>query len=60
MKRSSRLRKTAKLSESVHHQLNMYALAATAAGVGMLAFVQPSEAEIVYTPSHLAIKRWLV
>src|SRR5580692_2491567 len=54
MKRTSRA--PSNLSESVHHQLNTYALAATAAGVGMLAFVQPSEAEIVYTPAHLAIK----
>jgi hypothetical protein len=30
----------------------MYALAAGAAGVGMLALSQPSEAKIVYTPSH--------
>ncbi len=32
-----------KLSDSVHHQLNMYALAASAAGVGMLALVPPTE-----------------
>jgi hypothetical protein len=34
MKRLSGPRTTANLSESVHHQLNMYALAATAAGEG--------------------------
>ena len=45
-----RFRKTAKLSESIHQQLSMYALAASAAGVGMLA--QPAEAKIVYTPVH--------
>jgi hypothetical protein len=32
MKRSSRLRGAAKLSESVHQHLNMYAIAASAAG----------------------------
>jgi len=41
------------LSDSIHHQLNLYALAATAAGIGMLALAQPAEARIVYTPAHL-------
>jgi hypothetical protein len=40
------------MSDSVHQQLNMYALAATAAGVGMLAGAQPTEAKIVYTRAH--------
>ncbi len=39
----------ARLSASIHQQLNAYALAASAAGVGMLALVQPAEAKIVYT-----------
>jgi hypothetical protein len=56
MNRSSGLRKTAHLSESVRHQLNMYALAASAAGVGVVALAQPSEARIVYTPAHNTIK----
>jgi hypothetical protein len=56
MKRSSGLRKTAsKLSESVQQQVNMYALAAGAAGVSLLALAQPSEAKIVYTPAHVVI-----
>jgi len=55
MKRTSRA--PSKLSESVHHQLNMYALAAgAAAGVGALALAQPAEARIVYTPAHRIIK----
>lgn len=41
-----------RLSDSVHQRLNMYALAAGAAGVGMLALVLPAETEIVYTPAH--------
>jgi len=45
-------RKPSNLSDSLHRRLNSYALAASAAGVGMLAFVQPSEARIVYTPAH--------
>jgi hypothetical protein len=48
-------RRTQQLSESVHKRLNAYALAASAAGVGMLALVQSAEAKIVYTPSHHVI-----
>ncbi len=54
MKRPSREPST--LSDTVHYQLNMYALAASAAGVGVLAFVQPSEAKIVYTKIHHVMK----
>jgi hypothetical protein len=51
---SSALRpsKTAHISDSIYRQLNMYALAASAAGVGMLALAEPAEAKIVYTPAH--------
>src|SRR5580698_6440807 len=56
MKASPLPRKTANLSESIHHQLSMYALAASAAGVGALCFAKPAEARIVYTPAHVAIK----
>ena len=45
-------RKKANLSDSVHQQLSMYALAAGAAGVSALALAQPSEARIIYTPAH--------
>jgi hypothetical protein len=56
MKPSSQLPKTpARLSDSVHHQLNLYALAASAAGVGILACLQPAEAKIVYTKAHHVI-----
>ena len=50
-----RLRKTANLSDSVHQQLNSYALLATASGVGMLALVQPTAAKIIYTPAHVVL-----
>jgi hypothetical protein len=50
--RRSGPRTTAKLSEPIHHQLNSYALAAGAAGVGMLALTQPAEGKIIYTPTH--------
>jgi len=56
MKRSSRPTRTiANLSESVHQRLNMYALAATGAGVGTLVLGQPAEAKIIYTPAHAVI-----
>jgi hypothetical protein len=55
MKRSSGPRKTANLSESTNRQLNKYAIAAGAAGVGVLALAQPVEAKIVYTPANVVI-----
>jgi len=45
------------LSDSIHQQLNRYAVAASAAGVSLLALAQPSEAKIVYTPAHVAVPR---
>ncbi len=55
MKASPLPRKTANLSESIHQQLSMYALAASAAGVGILATAQQAEAKIVYTPANVKI-----
>jgi hypothetical protein len=53
MKRSPQSHKTASnLSESIHQQLNMYALSAGAAGVSLMALAQPSEAKIVYTAAN--------
>src|ERR1700722_9241007 len=50
-----RARKTVDLSDSVHKQLNGYALAASAAGVSLLALTQLAAAKIVYTPAHQVI-----
>ena len=56
MKPSSQSPKTAsKLSDSVHHQLNMYALAASAAGVQMVLLPQAADAKIIYTPADVHI-----
>jgi hypothetical protein len=44
-----------RLPNSINHRLNMYAMSATAAGVGMLALTRPAEARIIYTPSHVRI-----
>jgi hypothetical protein len=46
-------RTPANLSQSVHHRINMYAIAAGAVGVGALALSQPSQAKIVYTPAQV-------
>jgi hypothetical protein len=43
------------LSQATQRRLTSYALAAAAAGVGTLALVTPSEAEIVYTPTNVKI-----
>jgi hypothetical protein len=44
-----------KLSDSIHHRLNMYALATSAAGVGVLALGPSADARVVYTPAHKKI-----
>src|SRR5579864_1476097 len=51
MKRPARV--PAQLSESLHKRLSAYALAASAAGVGVLALAQSTEARIVYTTAHV-------
>jgi hypothetical protein len=55
MRRSSGPREKVNLSDSIHHQLNFYALAAGAAGVATLALASPAEARIVYTAAHITI-----
>jgi hypothetical protein len=53
MKRISGPRKAVNLSDSIHQQINMYALAAGAAGVGVVALARSAEAKIVYTPASV-------
>lgn len=55
MKRSSPARIPACLSVSLGRRLNSYALAASAAGVGVLVLAEPAEGKIVYTPAHVKI-----
>jgi hypothetical protein len=58
MKRLPRQPRTAsKLSQTTHQRLNSYALAASAAGVGMLALTLPAEGKIIYTATHHVIKK---
>ena len=42
-------------SDTFHKRLNAYSLAGSATGLGLLALVQPSVAEVVYTPAHAVI-----
>jgi len=48
--------RVAKLSELFLQRLNLYALAAGAAGVSLLALAPPAAAEVVYTPAHIEFK----
>lgn len=41
--------------DSLHQRLHAYALAASAAGVTMLALTHPAQAEIIYTPAQVTI-----
>ena len=52
MSSACRPRKTARISDSLHRQLDMYTLVASAAGVSVLALAGASEAEVVYTETH--------
>jgi hypothetical protein len=55
MQSVQRLRNPSKLSEPILQQLNLYALAAGAAGAGLLAGSQPLRAEVVFTPTHVRL-----
>ena len=57
MKTSERPSKQAHVRDSLHQHLHMYALAASAAGVTMLALAQSSEAEIIYTAAETTLVR---
>ena len=48
------------LTDSLHRQLNMYALAAGGAGVAVLAMAQPAAAEIVYTPADIRLGHGII
>jgi hypothetical protein len=55
MPKSPRSPQAADLSHSVHQRLNMYAFAAGAAGVSLLALAPAAEAKIVYTATNQTI-----
>jgi hypothetical protein len=47
--------KIQRLAQALHRDLAAYAIAASAAGVSMMALLQPSEAQIIYTPTNKTI-----
>ncbi len=47
--------KAKRLHPTLEHRLSMYALAAGAAGVGILALADAAEAKIIYRPTHVVI-----
>src|ERR1700722_12824810 len=53
MKRSTRQPKT--ISEQLGRHLNVYAAAASATGVSLLALAQPADAKVVFTPAQVTI-----
>jgi hypothetical protein len=55
MNRSQRPRAVPELSHALNHKLTLYALAAGAAGVGVLTLAQPAESKVVYTKTHHVI-----
>lgn len=60
MKRSSQSRRTpSRLSTLSERLLTSYVLAASSAGVSLLALARPAEAKIVYTPSNIKIESGL-
>lgn len=60
-KSPDRLSRNRRATISLNHKLDRkllgYAAAASAAGVGVLALAQPSQAEIVYTPTHQIVAK---
>jgi hypothetical protein len=54
-RRRKQNREAKELSGKLHSNLSLYALAASAAGVSVLALAQPAEAQIVYTPANSQI-----
>jgi hypothetical protein len=55
MQRNPGSRQAVNLSEPLHKKIDFYALAASAAGVGMLALAHPAQAEIIYTAANLSV-----
>ena len=51
----SQKRTASHLGANLDKNLMSYAVAAGAAGVGLLALAQPAEAKIVFTPAHKSI-----
>ena len=46
------------LSPLLRERLNLYALAASAAGVSALALTQPADAKVIYTRAHIVVEEY--
>jgi hypothetical protein len=57
MNRVPNRRESTRLSASLRNKLDMYGLAAAAAGMSIAALSSPAHAEVVYTPAHKEIGR---
>lgn len=57
MQRTPKTRQSVTLSESLLRKVEMYGLAAAAAGFGIAALASPAQAEVAYTPAHKEIGR---
>jgi hypothetical protein len=55
IRKSQSLSNSTQVPESLNHRLNSYAVAASAAGVSVLALAYPAGAKIVYFPAHVHI-----
>lgn len=55
MRQSPGARQVHRFSQALEQKLQMYALAASAAGAGIVALAPPAEARIVYTPANQRI-----
>lgn len=55
MKQLSSPRTAAKLRRTLDERLNRYSLAASVAGVSVLALATPAQARIVFTPAHIRL-----
>jgi hypothetical protein len=54
---AGRRKQAVPISDSLQRKLSLYALAAGAAGVGVLTSSSPAEGEVVYTPVHQVLGR---
>jgi hypothetical protein len=57
MKRTFSARKAADLSTSLRGKIDMYGLAAAAAGLGIAALAVPAQGEVMFTPAHQEVGR---
>jgi len=55
MKKTLQPQRSVSPSSTFEHRLNLYAIAATSAGVGLFALTCPVEAKVIYTPTNVTV-----